>query len=698
MKKVIALGLAAIFSASTMYADQQNWNTANTFLHFETPFQTASPERVALFNTEDLRTKHRTSHNGDVQFVVFGNQNSNQSDAAAYYMPGGAETLTFNASFDGNNEGTDTKQVLWSGAQGGVVTYATLGTPVQGNNPGSNYALGYTTATGSAGVAVAGTALTIVGENPGNGTPLAATNLAYNTTSVQGLTNSTTGASAVTNTFAVGNGTAGQYLTYDLNNLRGLLSDDVDAGNFVSAGDFVVDSNKNTSIIRPWNFGIGYAPNVQMGSPISESAFVSTITPELKRSFWAIGATWKQLLSDNLDKGFFLELSTVLQRVTMNMELNEQVAVDLIYDSPENNTDASSHDFWLASWGYDDAATDAQGYNSGNSVFPTTVAEAFAQEAWNYGRVDGAQSVTRLADIELKLGYQFVCEENVMSNMFVGIVIPTGNKAKAEYLAEPIVGNGFHFAIMLGGTQEIQLDMGTKTRWSARNDTSFRYLFQNTQVRSFDTMSNGQWSRYMMVWPDYATEQLNGELLTADPAALRAYTPGINVFTADMHVTPRAQARMNQAIVVEHGSFKGEFGWNMMVRQAEEVELVNDWVDGTIAFVDASNNTTSLYNQTRTIYNDSYQSTPLTNGGIGGTGVAGDSEAQYIAASISASDLNLDSAASPAVYTNTPYLAIGYAFNEEKSSVVSLGASYEISATNGYINDWTLWGKFGFTF
>jgi hypothetical protein len=129
----------------------------------------------------------------------------------------------------------------------------------------------------------------------------------------------------------------------------------------------------------------------------------------------------------------------------------------------------------------------------------------------------------------------------------------------------------------------------------------------------------------------------------------------------------------------------------MMIRQAEEVSLVNDWVNDSVAFVDASNNASSLYNQTRTIYNDSYQSTPIVQD-------AGLSENFYNYASISASDLNLDSAASPAVYTNTPYIALGYAFNEEKSSVLSIGASYEVSATNGYINDWTLWGKFGFTF
>lgn len=666
MKKVITLGLAAALSVATVQADQQNWNTANTFLRFETPFQSASPERLALFNTEDLRTKHRASHNGDVQFVVFGGQNASQADAAAYYMPAGLETLTFNASIDANNEGTNTATTYWSGAQGGV-TAARIGAT-------GNTALARSTATGtaSASAITLGTATT-------DNSYTAANDLAVATSTTTGrdLLNvaGAPGAATAINQFMVGTGTANTYNTYDLTTLRGLVSS---SG---TIGDFQVDTNKNVGIMRPWNFGVGYAPNVQFGATISESAFVSAITPTLKRSHWGIGATWKQLLSTK-DTGFFLELSTALQRVTMNMELNEVIAEELVLN-PTSNGSGTSTTAWLASW------TD-NGFNAGNEEAPVNMTQAFAQDAWLYGKVNGAQSVTRLADIELKLGYQFVCQENVMSNMFVGIVIPTGNKAQAAFLAEPIVGNGFHFGLMFGSTSEIQLDMGSETRWSMRSDANFRYLFQNTQVRSFDTASNGQWSRYMMVWPNYAAEQAEGELGTTEDS-LRNYTPGINVFTQEMHVTPRAQARMNQALVLEHGSLKAEFGWNMMVRQAEEVSLVNAWANETVAFADASNNTTSLFNQTRTIYNDAYQSTPVAT-------TAGGSEAHYNAATISASDLNLDSAASPAAFTNTPYLALGYAFNEEKSSVFSIGASYEMSATNGYINDWTLWGKFGFTF
>ncbi|MGZ6250538.1 MAG: hypothetical protein ACXWL2_00765 [Candidatus Chromulinivorax sp.] len=663
MKKVLALGLAT-FSAY-MQADQQNWNTANTFLHFETPFQTASPERVSLFIMENLREKHRAAHNGDVQFVVFGGQNSNQSDAAAYYMPGGLETLQFNASFTDANNGTNTQATYYTnGAQGGI-TPASFG----GTSHSMAYVSAYTSPTTYTATNIA---LSTSAGTSGGANSLAVIPLNSSTVG-QAILNSTTGAVGSVDNFVIGNQGNTAYAPYNLANVGGLF-DNITSN--AQIGDFVIDTNKNIGIMRPWNFGVGYAPNVQFGQPIGQSAFVSTITPELKRSQWGIGATWRQLLTDK-DTGFWLELSTALQSVKMNMNLNEVVAEALVLDPQETGFGAT----WAG-----------QGYDNGDVEAPTTIEQAFAQSAWNYGKVNGAQSVTRLADIELKLGYQWICEDNVMANSFLGIVIPTGNKAQSVYLAEPIVGNGFHFAIMLGSTAMIQLDSGADTRWTLRTDTSWRYLFQNTQVRSFDTMSHGQWSRYMMVWPDYATEQANGEMQTAENS-LRAYTPGINVFTQEMNVKPGAQARWNNAVVLEHNSFKAEFGWNMMVRQAEEVSLVNAWQDNAVAFVDASNQDSSLYNATRTIYNDAYQSTPLIL-----NNAAGDSQAQYEQVTVNAADLNLDSAASPAIFTNTPYLALGYAFNEEKSSVFSVGVSYEVAATNGYINDWNLWGKFSFSF
>lgn len=678
MKKVIALGIATCFAFSA-YADQKITNTGKSFLRYEPIFESASPERVSLFaSVPESRAGHRANHNGDFQLVVFGGKNTSQAAAGQYYFPKTADgVITFNSSIDALNGGTDTLQTYWSGTQD--ETFGTGSTVLANIGTGAG-SIGYT---GTSGTAVAagtlGTPTAVAGVSLGIHavetvlTSPAANDLGYGTTYGASPFPIATGRAIVNNpgTFTSTQGqfaleqAAGTFLPYNLNNLQAFVDTDG------AIGDFQIDTNRNTAIVRPWNFGIGYAPNVQMGADVTESAFISTITPELERSHWGIGATWKQILSDN-DTGFWLELSTALQRVTMNMNLNEDVTTDLAVAGS-----AGAVPNWSAvDNGYATAAV-------------TTVAQAFAQDAWLYGKIDGAQSVTRLADIEFKVGYQFVCEDNVLTNGYVGMIIPTGNKATAVYMAEPIVGNGFHFGLMAGGTYEIQLNDGDRTRWSMRADSCYRYLFQNTQVRSFDT-NNGNWSRYMYVWESYAAEQLAE--LTSDAATLRAYTPGINVFTQEVNVTPQAQVRFNQALVLESGAFKGELGWNVLIRQDELVTLVNEWVDNAVVYADASNSLFSLYNANRTIYNDAYQSSPVA------ATTADASLARYNAASVQASDLNLNSAASWSTMVNTPYLVLGYGFGEEHSSVISIGGSYEFTASNDYINDWMLWGKFSFTF
>lgn len=688
MKKVIALGIATCFAFSA-YADQKITNVGKTFLRFEPIFESASPERVSLFPTmEESRSADagRHGYKSSLQIAVLGGKNTNQSAAGQYYFPNLSSEglITFNASVDAANGGTDTLQTYWSGTQD--ETFG-AGSTTLANFSGTGIgAAGYNTATGVG--AQLGTPIDVVADFTGapavnslsvNNIPAAIATGQITSTAAAGqntgqvIRNNTT-ANGITNAFGLSTDVgATTFAPYDLTTLQAFTNDEA------AIGDFQLDSNRDRSIVRPWNFGIGYAPNIQMGATVAESAFVSTIAPELERSFWGIGLTWKQVLSDK-DTGFWLELSTALQRVTMNMKLNENILTAL--DANPYSDPTASQTTWAESWSVEDGGYTTDGIDS--------ITAAFAQPNWLYGRIDGAQSVTRLADIELKLGYQFVCEDNVLSNGYVGMIIPTGNKATAEYMAEPIVGNGFHFGLMAGGTYEIQLNSNNdSTRWTMRADTCYRYLFQNTQMRSIDT-NNGNWSRYMYVWENYAAEQLAE--LTGGAATMRAYTPGINVFTQEVKVTPQAQIRYNQALILESGRFKGELGWNVLIRQDELVSLVNEWQDNTVVYADGSNNLYSLYNANRTIYNDAYQSSPVANT------TAGASAALYNAAAVQASDLNLRSAASWSTMTNTPYLVLGVAFNEERSSVLSIGGSYEFTASNDYINDWMLWGKFSISF
>lgn len=674
MKKVIIFGMVVSYAFSVQA--ETVTNTGKSFLRYESPFQSGSPERISDFAAPEFRDKHRAKHNGEVEFIVFGGKNASQGLAGQYYFPATSNgIITFNASVDTQNNGTETLQTYWNGAQDKTWEFA----GVQQASFGGDYPLGYVkTATGNPIASPIPSTSVQEFTIAANAAAQANGNIAYASGGVGvgvSILNAA-GTAGYLSDFVVGNEAGSTFTTVDLTTLTGLVNEDA------AIGEFNLDTNRNTAIVRPWNFGIGYAPNVQMGQVVSESAFVSTITPELERSQWGIGACWKQLLSEK-DTGFWLEVSTALQRVTMNMNLNEDVLTPLVANPYDDAADNAS---WVNSWtnGIEDTGV---GYATAGI---TTIAEAFAQEDWLYGKIDGAQSVTRLADIELKLGYQFICEDNVLTNGYIGMIIPTGNKATAEYMAEPIVGNGFHFGLMAGSTAEIQLNAGMDTRWSTRSDVCYRYLFQNTQKRSFDT-NNGNWSRYMYVWNGYAAEQDNET--AALSTTMRAYTPGINVFTQDVKVTPQAQIRYNQALILESGGFKGEMGWNVLIRQDELVSLVNAWDDNAVVYADASNNTYSLYNANRTIYNDAYQSSPIAQPTADDASLA-----RFNAASVQASDLNLNSAASWSTMVNTPYLVLGYAFNEERSSVFSIGGSYEFTASNDYINDWMLWGKFSFTF
>lgn len=679
MKKHIAM-----LAFTALFAGQMTAEVAvsgKSFLRLESPFQSASPERVALAAHHAAKQQKNNDRCGGIQFTIFGGRNAKRSEAAAYYMPGGHKELTFSGKV------TDSlQQLFYTGplmrvGVGGGNDFAYLdGAETKGSPDVTAFELG----------AGGGDDLGYGDTGPAF-TPIVNTNPVTNTTAN-----------------ALGAETAGIVLNDDQSAVKNLAFSTAQVrGIGLDSHPYQMDTNKNTNIIRPWNFGITFATRVHPGLAVVEPDFESTITPEFHRTHWGVGAAWKQHLSEDAE-GFWLEASTAIQRVKHEMQLNEVEKTAKTFTTSEaaDLKDASSIHVaaqspqkmvTVSSW-------DNQGFPYGDAA-PKNVTEAFAQEAWNYGKIDGAQSKTRLADIELKLGYNFIVEDNYSSAGYAGFVIPTGNKAEAVYMAEPVVGNGKHFGLMLGSNSHMLLNSDQDMEVCFRCDADARYLFRNTQKRSFDVKTNGQWSRYMMVWENF--DQFNDAISSnGTDNKLRSYTPGINVFTQDVYVTPRAQARLNQALHLESGNFRGELGWNIMVRQSEKVELVEAW-DKKVAFADASRVPTSYLNPNRTIYNDSYETVvtqrinPANNDLLAPflTTTDGDSSANdetaYNNNCVQADDLDMQSAASPMAFTNTPYMSLGYDWED---GYVGFGASYEFSKDNSYNTSWMLWGKLGFSF
>lgn len=107
---------------------------------------------------------------------------------------------------------------------------------------------------------------------------------------------------------------------------------------------------------------------------------------------------------------------------------------------------------------------------------------------------------TRLSNLELILGYDFINDECRHFGIGVDLIIPTGNKANGEYIFAPVVGNGQHAELgaWFTGHQVLWQDQCDQqlSFWFQGNIT---HMFRNRQCRVLDFCRNGKFSRYNLL-------------------------------------------------------------------------------------------------------------------------------------------------------------------------------------------------------
>lgn len=297
---------------------------------------------------------------------------------------------------------------------------------------------------------------------------------------------------------------------------------------------------------------------------------------------------------------------------------------------------------------------------------------AFKQANWLYGKIDDScdgMSKTALGDIEAMLGLNWQMTNCCFLSWYVGAVFPTGNKPNGQYVFQPIVGNNHHFGFMYGSTFEYDFwscgDHELVMRWDANS----RYLFRNHQIRSFD-LQNKPWSRYMEMYSN--PNQAAGAFAALNPDS---GTSGINIMTQCVKVFPRFNATMTTALSYRCRCWLAEAGYNFFARQAEKVELANQWTTNPALKSLAGAGTTTV---ARTI-KDNFQDCFFDF-------------ADYHPFTVC--DLDLESAAHPAVLSHLIYATAGYNWYECcYPTTLAIGGSYEFGDTNAQLERWTVWGK-----
>ncbi len=123
-------------------------------------------------------------------------------------------------------------------------------------------------------------------------------------------------------------------------------------------------------------------------------------------------------------------------------------------------------------------------------------------KAMNRGLISGKRtSSAKFGDPEFTLGYNVFADENKHLGLGVRFAAPTGNKADAFYMLEPIFGRNGHWA---AGAELI----GHWKCWESDNDDKYlnimldgdvMHLFGSKIQRSFDLKNNGAGSKYLLL-------------------------------------------------------------------------------------------------------------------------------------------------------------------------------------------------------
>lgn len=423
---------------------------------------------------------------------------------------------------------------------------------------------------------------------------------------------------------------------------------------FCTKSELIVASNNLAELADNPNARDVNAAHFNILAQTTGDPFKSTFKFRPRHTFYGAGFEYRQYLhcKDACEKYWWFDISFPVLYVRNDMRLTEVVTSG----TPLNaNVNANMVEAFKGAKGF---------FNPSTATVTGT--------AWTYGKIDGARKKTGVADIEVKLGYDFICDDCCHAEAYIGGLIPTGNRPKAHFVFEPIIGHNKHGGIMWGGSWGWQIWENCDSYLHVEMAANGRYLFQGKEWRSFDVKGK-PWSRYMLVYLD------------ADDAASQAATTGINVFTRKLKVTPRFMHDLNTALVYTWCNFQAEVGYNFWAKTSEKIRLDSAWEVGpafaSLADSGATNGANAI-NRAITI-KENFSAC----------------EADYSTLqAIQEQDLDLLSASSPALISHTFYGSVGYRWDDWCYPVFAgFGGSYEFASEHGAINRWMLWGKVGFS-
>lgn len=289
----------------------------------------------------------------------------------------------------------------------------------------------------------------------------------------------------------------------------------------------------------------------------------------------------------------------------------------------------------------------------------------------------GKQSDTALADLRVRLGYDFWLSENGSLGLKLVMAAPTGTRpgsgSEGRNIWEPIAGNSAHWEVG-GGIY------GKALLWDKDEDKSFSMVLDveathmfgsRTNHRLFDLCANGCWSRYLLL------KKFDED---GDIASLER---GPNVFCQAIKTKVDVQVDATLLFNFKWNNWMVDFGYNGWYRSREKCHEFCPCIAADTYGIKG--------NELATDNNTASTSTIKT---------AGDADDETVFIGTDASIFNIDSALHPSTHSHAVFAHAAYTWDEnEWVPAVGVGGKVEFSGRgNRAANQWSIWLKGGVSF
>lgn len=184
---------------------------------------------------------------------------------------------------------------------------------------------------------------------------------------------------------------------------------------------------------------------------------------------------------------------------------------------------------------------------------------------------------SRMAEIRTGIGWNFFAEKDYHAGFNGQLAAPTGLRPDADFLFEPLVGNGHFWELGVGGSAHYTFwrNEDETSHCSFYTDINITHLFRTRQARSFDLTRAGTLSRYMlameMTSPAVNLQGANGDIPSAQ--FNNTFVPLANITTLDVEVSITVQADIVLMFNATKNNWSFDFGYNYWGRSADNITL-----------------------------------------------------------------------------------------------------------------------------